>query len=157
MECPIPEYHEKARILIVEDEVLITADLESRLKGLGYNVSGKATSAEKALELVEQEQPDLVLIDIIFKGHNTLRWEPNSCHGFDAYQARLKMGLLAYKLFHLLREFYMEGEEVKQSRSGLSAGSSRLPSDFLPQQVLVGAFSLGFSIGPSLPCVLDHG
>jgi hypothetical protein len=34
---------------------------------------------------------------------------------FDANQARLKMGLLAYNLLHLLREFYMEGEEVKRS------------------------------------------
>jgi hypothetical protein len=51
----------------------------------------------------------------IKEGKNTLRWDKTSCHKFDANQARLKMGLLAYNLLHLLREFYMEGEEVKRS------------------------------------------
>ncbi len=51
----------------------------------------------------------------IKEGKNTLRWDKTSCHKFDANQARLKKGLLAYNLLHLLREFYMEGEEVKRS------------------------------------------
>lgn len=57
-----------ARILICEYEVLVAADLESRLRGLGYTVCGKADSGEKALELVEQQQPDLVMLDIFLKG-----------------------------------------------------------------------------------------
>ena len=56
------------KILIVEDEVLIAADLESRLKRLGYTIVGKATSGEQALELVEQHQPDLVMMDIVLQG-----------------------------------------------------------------------------------------
>lgn len=59
---------EKMKILIVEDEVLIAADLAFRLKGLGYTVCGKATSAEKALDLVGQYKPDLVMMDIVLKG-----------------------------------------------------------------------------------------
>lgn len=51
----------------------------------------------------------------IKEGKNTLRWDKTSCHKFDANQARLKMGLLAYNMLHLLREFYMVGEEVKRS------------------------------------------
>ena len=51
----------------------------------------------------------------IKEGKNTLRWDKTSCHKFDANQARLKMGLLAYNLLHLIREFYMVGEEVKRS------------------------------------------
>ncbi len=43
----------KAKILIVEDEVLIASVLESRLKGMGYTICGKATRGEKALELVK--------------------------------------------------------------------------------------------------------
>jgi len=58
----------KTKILIVEDEVVIAADLESRLKGFGYAVCGKATTGEKGLELVEQDQPDLVMMDIVLKG-----------------------------------------------------------------------------------------
>ena len=59
---------EKARILIVEDEVLIAADLESRMAGLGYTVCGKATTGEEALALIDRQRPDLVLMDIILQG-----------------------------------------------------------------------------------------
>ncbi len=58
----------QTKILIVEDEVLVAKDLESRIKGLGYNVCGKATTAEKALDLVKHHQPDLVMMDIVLKG-----------------------------------------------------------------------------------------
>ena len=57
-----------AKILIVEDEVLIAADLASRLKKLGYTICGQAASGEKALELVEKQQPDLVMMDIVLQG-----------------------------------------------------------------------------------------
>jgi len=51
----------------------------------------------------------------IKEGKITLRWDKTSCHKFDANQSRLNMGLLANNLLHLLREFYIEGEEVKRS------------------------------------------
>ena len=51
----------------------------------------------------------------IKEGKNTLRWHKTSCHRFKANQARLKMGILAYNLLHLLREFYLGDEEVKRS------------------------------------------
>ncbi|MEW6261927.1 MAG: transposase [Thermodesulfobacteriota bacterium] len=51
----------------------------------------------------------------IKEGKNTLRWDKTSCQMFDANQARLKMGLLSYNLINLLREFYIEGEDVKRS------------------------------------------
>ena len=59
---------EEARILICEDEVLIAKDLTSRLKGMGYKVCAQATSGEQVLELVEQHQPDLVMMDIVLHG-----------------------------------------------------------------------------------------
>lgn len=59
---------EEVRIMIVEDEVLISKDLEKRLNKIGYSVCCKATSAEKALELVEMVKPSLVLMDIVLKG-----------------------------------------------------------------------------------------
>ncbi|MCH6567045.1 MAG: transposase [Nitrospinae bacterium] len=34
---------------------------------------------------------------------------------FEANQARLKMGVLAYNLLHMLRQFYVWGEEVRRS------------------------------------------
>ena len=54
----------KAKIVIVDDEVLIAADLKSRLKELGYMVCGQATNGKQALTLVEQHRPDLVIMDI---------------------------------------------------------------------------------------------
>ena len=58
----------KAKILVVDDEVIIASDLESRLKALGYTVCAKATNGEQALDLVEQHQPDLVMMDIVLQG-----------------------------------------------------------------------------------------
>src|SRR5580765_7113748 len=56
------------RILIVEDEGIVAADLEDRLKRLGYTVVAKAASGQKALEEVARLRPDLVLMDIIIEG-----------------------------------------------------------------------------------------
>jgi AmiR/NasT family two-component response regulator/signal transduction histidine kinase len=56
------------KIIIVEDEGLIAADLESRLKSAGYAVPGTADSAQPALKLIRETLPDLVLMDIRIKG-----------------------------------------------------------------------------------------
>lgn len=58
----------KHKIVVVEDEGLIAADLESRLKAAGYAVPGTADSGSKALKLVRETSPDLVLMDIRIKG-----------------------------------------------------------------------------------------
>jgi len=48
-----------------------------------------------------------------------LRWDKTSCHRFEANQARLKMGVLAYNLLHMIRQFYVRGEVVKRSMDWL--------------------------------------
>jgi len=58
----------KERIFIVEDEGIVAADLEDRLKHLGYTVVGKAASGEQALKQVADIKPDLILMDIILQG-----------------------------------------------------------------------------------------
>jgi PAS domain S-box-containing protein len=58
----------KPKILIVEDEGIIAVDLKSCVEQLGYTVLACIDSGEKALELVEQDPPDLVLMDIVLKG-----------------------------------------------------------------------------------------
>lgn len=55
----------------------------------------------------------------IKEGKNTLRWDKTSCHKFAANQARLLMGVLAYNLLHMIRQFYLMGEEVKRSMEWL--------------------------------------
>src|SRR5579871_1627690 len=58
----------KARILLVEDEKVVAADIEECVKSLGYEVVGAAATGTQALRLAVQTEPDLVLMDIKLKG-----------------------------------------------------------------------------------------
>ena len=58
----------KAQILIVEDDVLTTMDIENQLKSLGYGVTAKVAYGEDAIKEVKENTPDLVLMDIVLKG-----------------------------------------------------------------------------------------
>lgn len=57
-----------ARILIVEDEYIIAADLEMKLVRMGYQVVGSATAGEEAIRLAELHRPDVILMDIQLQG-----------------------------------------------------------------------------------------
>ena len=57
-----------AKIMIVEDERIVAADLEDKLVALGYNVCGQAYSGSQALSMAEKQHPDLVLMDIKLEG-----------------------------------------------------------------------------------------
>lgn len=63
--------NQKYKILIVEDEILVATDIEESLESLGYTVQGIADTGLKAIESVETELPDLVLMDINLKGEMT--------------------------------------------------------------------------------------
>ncbi|MBU4534413.1 MAG: response regulator [Euryarchaeota archaeon] len=56
------------KILIVEDEELVAQDIKSILEDLGYVVPAIISSAEEALEKIEQNCPDSVLMDIMLEG-----------------------------------------------------------------------------------------
>lgn len=56
------------KILIVEDEAVVSLDIARRLEKMGYEVIGRLASGEEALELVQEERPDLVLMDINLQG-----------------------------------------------------------------------------------------
>jgi diguanylate cyclase (GGDEF)-like protein/PAS domain S-box-containing protein len=58
----------KARILVVEDENIVSLDVCSSLQMLGYSVAGQAVSGEDAVLKAEKNQPDLILMDIHLKG-----------------------------------------------------------------------------------------
>jgi len=59
---------EKAQVLIVENDGIVAMDIESRLKKLGYSVSGIVNYAEKAIEKAGELKSDLVLMAIVLKG-----------------------------------------------------------------------------------------
>jgi PAS domain S-box-containing protein len=56
------------KIVIVEDEGLIAADLQDRLERAGYSVPGSAATGSEALRVIRETSPDLVLMDIRIKG-----------------------------------------------------------------------------------------
>src|SRR5262249_4998329 len=57
----------KARVLIVEDEIIIAKDLQKKLQGMGYDVPATATSGHDALTKSVEITPDIVLMDIVLK------------------------------------------------------------------------------------------
>jgi PAS domain S-box-containing protein len=57
-----------ARILVVEDELIIAKGIQKRLQALGYSVVGAAISGEEAVEKALRLLPDLVLMDINLQG-----------------------------------------------------------------------------------------
>jgi two-component system, LytTR family, response regulator LytT len=58
----------KTNVLVVEDESIVSKDIQHSLKKLGYNVVGAAASGDRAIELARSEKPDIVLMDIMLKG-----------------------------------------------------------------------------------------
>ncbi|MFY0607792.1 MAG: response regulator [Cyclobacteriaceae bacterium] len=58
----------KPSIMLVEDEPLIADDIAEILEKNGYRVVGIADEASDALAMVEEEQPDVALLDINIEG-----------------------------------------------------------------------------------------
>ena len=56
------------KILVVEDEMIIAANISLQLTSLGYEVSGIVPKGEEALMQIKENQPDIVLLDINLKG-----------------------------------------------------------------------------------------
>src|ERR1700758_5641835 len=59
---------EPARILIVEDDLLVAAQIETALTEAGFDIVGVAATSEEALELANTDRPDLAIMDIKLAG-----------------------------------------------------------------------------------------
>ena len=57
----------KIKTLIVEDEIFVAKDLQMYLEKLGYKVASMVPSGEQAIQEIENEVPDLVLMDIVLQ------------------------------------------------------------------------------------------
>lgn len=55
-------------ILIVEDEMIIAANISLQLTHLGYDVTGIIPRSEEVMPLIRQHVPDIILMDINIKG-----------------------------------------------------------------------------------------
>jgi len=58
----------KTRILVVEDDMIIAANISLQLTNLGYEVTGIECRGEEAILKAHMNPPDLVLMDINLKG-----------------------------------------------------------------------------------------
>lgn len=58
----------KIRILIVEDETLVSFDLKNIVCNLGYEVIGVVRTGEEAFSKAFEAKPDIVLMDIMLSG-----------------------------------------------------------------------------------------
>ncbi len=56
------------RIMVVDDEVIITTQLEERLATMGYKVVASASSGEEAVDIARHLRPDIILMDIVMPG-----------------------------------------------------------------------------------------
>ncbi|QJW89755.1 response regulator [Spirosoma taeanense] len=56
------------KLLVVEDDMIIAANIALQLTKLGYEVSGIVPRGEEAILNAETNRPDLILLDISLKG-----------------------------------------------------------------------------------------
>ncbi len=59
---------QKTSILIVEDDMIIAANLSLQLTKLGYEISGIASRGEEAIQHARHYKPDIILMDINLRG-----------------------------------------------------------------------------------------
>ena len=59
---------ERARIMVVEDEAVISLEIQDRLTKMGHSICGTAASGEEALSVATAKRPDLILMDINLRG-----------------------------------------------------------------------------------------
>jgi PAS domain S-box-containing protein len=57
------------QILVVEDEITIAENIQIILEGMGYTVPVIVSSGEEAIKKVKENNPDLILMDIVLYGN----------------------------------------------------------------------------------------
>ena len=55
-------------IMLVEDEIIVAADVKNRLESMGYDVLGIFDTGEEAIQKAGELRPNLILMDIVLKG-----------------------------------------------------------------------------------------
>jgi DNA-binding NarL/FixJ family response regulator len=58
--------------MVVEDEMLVAMELEALLLEQGCSVVGPAPNAARALALLEEELPDVAILDVNLNGHTAM-------------------------------------------------------------------------------------
>ena len=66
-----PEAGDGRRVLIVEDNVVISMELEASLEDAGYSVVGRANSVVEALSVIETTDIDVAVLDVDLGGEHS--------------------------------------------------------------------------------------
>ena len=59
----------QAKVMIVEDEVIVAEDLRRNLRACGYDIPGYAVDSVEAVSLAQRTKPDLILMDVFLGGN----------------------------------------------------------------------------------------
>ncbi len=59
------------KILIIEDEAIISFGYRLQLEQMGFHVMGSAASSAEAEQLMREEHPDAIMMDVYLKGEKT--------------------------------------------------------------------------------------
>ena len=68
MQVPAGEGLRGRRVLVVEDEMLVAMEFEGLLRRQGCVVVGSASTVDRALALLDHDQPDAALLDLNLNG-----------------------------------------------------------------------------------------
>lgn len=71
MSLPLSTELADKRVLIAEDDVLIAMLAESVVRDLGGESAGCANSCEKALAMLQEQRPDILLLDVNLGGRTS--------------------------------------------------------------------------------------
>ncbi|HEU4906824.1 MAG TPA: response regulator [Solirubrobacterales bacterium] len=70
MQVPAGEALRGRRVLVIEDDMLIAMEFESLLQRQGCAVVGPASTVDRALALLDHDQPDAALLDLNLNGES---------------------------------------------------------------------------------------
>ncbi|WP_428718040.1 response regulator [Undibacterium curvum] len=59
---------QRSKVMVVEDDELVSLQIQLKLELLGFDAVGATTTGEEAITLVTELQPDIVLMDIMLAG-----------------------------------------------------------------------------------------
>ena len=123
------ETEKKRKILIVEDEVVTGMDLWHILDLWGYEMCEQVTTGEKAIQVAEQEKPDIVLIDI------------NLAHGINGLETA-KQIISRHDASVIFITGYSDDEIRKEAKRVSSAGYFVKPIDYYKLREAIDSVAL---------------
>ena len=113
----------KKRILLVEDDEFLAELYATKLNLEGFEVS-LATDGEKCLRLAKEQEPDLVLLDIVLP----------KMDGFEVLR-QLKLGKKTKEMPVILLTNLSQKDEVSRGLS-LGANDYLIKAHFMPSEVI---------------------